>query len=195
MSVINIRGTSGSGKSTLVHKILEDYETYVTPIMGQLGEWKRPKITSYRVDMPGFEYPTFIIGKYETQCGGCDSLSYRGSHDDIEAMVREYMREGNVIFEGLTISSTLTRWRRISDEFPGEFIWAFMITSEEECYRRILARNGGREPKRNSRGLADYQIKHRGCMRHMETLKEEGQRVVTLSSDEFGYKALMSILE
>ncbi len=195
MSVINIRGASGSGKSTLVHMMLGDSNNTVKPIMGRLGGWKKDKIIAYEVEMPGKTMPIYIIGKYDTQCGGCDSLSYKGSHDDIERMVREFMQEGNVIFEGLTISSTLTRWRRISDEFPSEFVWAFMITPEETCYERILARSG-REPKRNPRnGLADYQIKYRGCMRHMESLKLEGQRVMTLSSDEFGYKTLVDALE
>jgi hypothetical protein len=122
-------------------------------------------------------------------------MSYKGSHDDIEALVREYLKYGHVIFEGLTISSTLTRWKNISKENPGQFIWAFMNTPEEECHRRILARNGGKEPKRDEKGLADYQRKYRGCMRHVEELISEGEMVELLGSDDDGYNRMLSWLK
>lgn len=205
--IINIRGTSGSGKSTLVHRYLEHRPSML--IERQLDSWKKPKTVAYMVNprthmeiedaklkglyLPGQGNPTYIIGRYETQCGGCDSMSYKGSHDDIEALVREFLPWGNVIFEGLTISSTITRWLRISKENPGQFIWAFMDTPEEECYRRILARSG-REPKRDERGLADYQRKWRGCEKHVIDLSEQGEKVVRLSSDEEGYKKLVGLL-
>lgn len=196
--IINIRGTSGSGKSTLVHRYLAGHQHKT--IEATFSDWKKPKIVAYKT-WPDFEDqtqplqpPTYIIGRYETQCGGCDSMSYKGSHDDIEELVRESLRWGNVIFEGLTISSTLTRWQRISDENPGLFVWAFMVTPVEECYRRILARNGGREPKRDNKGLADYQRKYNGCMNHITQLREKGERVLELTSDDEGYRALLQVL-
>lgn len=192
MTIVNIRGTSGSGKSTLVHKFLSEYP-HIT-IERQLGPMKKPKIVAYKVHTSVFDKPTYIIGSYKTQCGGCDSMSYKGSHDDMEAMVREFAQEGNVIFEGLTISSTLTRWKRIDDEY-GDFWWAFMMTPEEECHRRILARKGGKEPKRNEKGLADYQIKYRGCMNHITQLSEEGRQVLQLHSDEEGYAEMIRALK
>src|SRR5688572_16155116 len=202
MSIINIRGTSGSGKSTLVKRFLEDNHIEVEPIELQLGEWKKPKIAVYRVVREPFVHysgfvktkpDTYIIGPYRTQCGGCDALSYKGSHEDIERLVRYYAGRGDVIFEGLTISSTVSRWQGISNDFPGRFIWAFMMTPEEECHQRILARNGGREPKVKN-GLADYQIKYRGCMRHLETLKGQGERTLELTSDDAGYQKLLEAL-
>lgn len=191
MTIINLRGSSGSGKSTLAHRFLKEHSN--RPIQDTLSDWKKPKTIAYRVDTRPKE--TIVIGRYETQCGGCDSMSYKGSHEDIEHMVRGFSIYTNVIFEGLTISSTLSRWRRISDENPGKFIWAFMMTSEEECYRRIMARNGGREPKRDAKGIADYQRKYRGCMKHMAQLKEEGQRVLELTSDDEGYEKMLEALK
>lgn len=188
--IINIRGTSGSGKSTLVQRFLAEHEN--EPILGTFDNWKKPKAVAYKVSSR--DYTTYVIGRYETQCGGCDAMSYKGSHDDIEALVRQYAELGNVIFEGLTISSTLTRWRRISDEKPGQFIWAFMTTPVEECYRRIMSRNGGREPKRDSKGLADYQRKYIGCMRHMSDLQETDQKVLGLTSDYEGYEKMLESL-
>lgn len=208
MTIINIRGTSGSGKSTLVKRFLDEHPH--EPIEAILGPWKKPKTIAYKcepdykVQIPSDEYgifkevfvgkPTYIIGRYDTQCGGCDALSYRGSHNDIEEMVRLGLEKGNVIFEGLTISSTISRWARISQEHPGEFIWAFMATPVEECYYRILNRNGGREPKRDHKGMADYQRKFYGCKKQMETLSQAGERVVELTSDDAGYEKLLELL-
>lgn len=201
--IINLRGTSGSGKSTLVKRYLDEHPHEA--ISTTLSTWKKPNVVAYKcfgsievegdnpVAYEGLKKPTYIIGRYETACGGCDALSYKGSHDDIEAMVRGAMEKGNVIFEGLTISSTLTRWRRISDENPGQFIWAFMMTPVEVCYERILGRSG-REPKRDKNGIADYQIKHSGCMRHLASLKAEEQRVLELTSDDEGYQKLVEAL-
>lgn len=193
MTIINIRGGSGSGKSTLVHRLLKE-STY-SPIELTLDNWKKPKIVGYIVKTPGYQKPTFVVGRYETQCGGCDSMSYKGSHQDIENLIRESLPHGNVVYEGLTISSTLSRWQRISDENPGQFVWAFMETSEEECLRRILARNGGKDPKRNEKGIADYQIKYRNCMHQRGNLLKLGERVVDLTSDDEGYQKLISLLE
>lgn len=193
MAIINIRGTSGSGKSTLVRRFLDENEHF--PQLEKLGDWKTPKIVGYIVPAKRPRLlPTTVIGRYETQCGGCDSLSYKGSHEDIEKMVRSAAQIGNVIFEGLTISSTVTRWQKVSDDFPGQYVWAFMVTPEEECYRRILARSG-REPKRDHRGEADYNKKFRGCNKHMREKREEGEQVLSLLSDDKGYEAMVRILE
>lgn len=200
MTILNIRGTSGSGKSTLVKRFLEENKN--EPIELQLSDWKKPKIAAYKVFREPFvSYTgyvrtrpiTYVVGPYRTQCGGCDALSYKGSHEDIEKLVREFASQGNVIFEGLTISSTVSRWQRISDAYPGRFIWAFMMTPEDTCHERILGRSG-REPKRQPNGLADYQIKYRGCMRHLETLKEQGEQTLELTSDNEGYEAMLKVL-
>jgi GTPase SAR1 family protein len=188
--IINIRGTSGSGKSTLVKRFLDEYPN--EPLQARLGNWKSEKIVAYKVTT-GDVHPTYVIGPYRTQCGGCDALSYKGSHTDIEEMVREAAQKGNVIFEGLTISSTITRWLNVSKDFPNRFIWAFMMTPEEECYHRILARSG-REPKRDVNGLADYNKKYRGCMKHIQELSLQGERTLELTSDDEGYKTFIEAL-
>lgn len=188
--IINIRGTSGSGKSTMIHKLLAEYPHY--PMERKLNGWKKPKIIGYMIDTP--KHWTLVVGSYETQCGGCDSMSYKGSHDDIEKLVREFMLFGNVVFEGLTISSTLSRWQRISEENPGKFIWGFMMTPVEDCHQRILARNGGKEPKQDSKGMADFQRKHIGCMRHLDMLRENGELTVGFNSDDESYETFKKIL-
>jgi GTPase SAR1 family protein len=76
--IINIRGTSGSGKSTLVKRYLDEHNH--EPVLGQLGPWKKAKVIGYRCTA-WTGLPVYIIGRYETQCGGCDSMSYKGLAD------------------------------------------------------------------------------------------------------------------
>lgn len=209
-NIVNIRGTSGSGKSTLVKRYLDEHPHEAIEM--QLGDWKKPKIVAYQCNPYNFTeigesltgklhlpetHPVFVIGRYETQCGGCDAMSYKGSHEDIEAMVRHFGGLGDVIFEGLTISSTITRWQRVATDYKnvgGTYWWAFMSTEEEECHQRIVGRSG-REPKRKGPNqIADYQIKFRACRGHLNRLKEAGENVLELTSDNAGYQQLSSIL-
>jgi len=191
VSIINIRGTSGSGKSTLVHRLLNEHPH--EEIKAKLGDWKKEKVIAYKVHVSEDKNPTYVIGRYTTACGGCDTMSYKGSHEDIEELVRTAASKGNVIYEGLTISSTITRWQRISDDFPGRFVWAFMSTPEEECYKRIVARSG-REPKRDAKGNADYNRKFRGCNVQKAKLEAANEYVIELSSDDAGYEKLLNNL-
>lgn len=194
MTIVNIRGTSGSGKSTLVKRLLDEFPH--EEVSFQFPGMKRPKTVGYLIKgFYGEEPDIFIVGSYNTQCGGCDSMSYKGAHDDFERMIREHAALGhNVIFEGLTVSSTITRWQRVSNDFP-DFWWGFMDTPEETCHQRILSRNGGKEPKHHgSQGLADYQIKYRACQHQIQTLKASDEQVVMLSSDDNGYNLLLAVL-
>lgn len=213
--IVNIRGTSGSGKSTLVKRYLDEHPH--VPIEFTLSDWKKPKIVGYLCNVDSYKdideailnaiaigpqaqavkssHQTFILGRYETACGGCDTLSYKGAHEDMEHLVRKYALEGfNVIFEGLTVSSTITRWKRVSETFPGEFWWLYMMTPEEECLARILSRNGGKHPKVHTNGLSDYQIKYRACMRQIGNLRQENEKVAEVLSDDDSYKVLCHLL-
>lgn len=192
MTLLNLRGTSGSGKSTLVRRFLDEHP--YTPVMANLNNWKTEKIVAYKVHTSVYELPTFVLGRYETQCGGWDAMSYKGSHQDMQEMCMQAGVKGNVIVEGLTVSSSYSRLLNVSKAFPGKFVWCFMDTPEEVCYQRILARNGGREPKRDTKGTADYNRKFRNCVVQSEKLEAMGERVVWLSSDDTGYQKLLELL-
>ena len=193
ITIINIRGTSGSGKSTLVQKFLQFHPH--DPIVNTLSDWKKEKIVAYRCSHYGKpDWQTFVLGRYETQCGGWDAMSYKGSHEDLEQMAMAAAAKGHVIFEGLTVSSSYTRWLNVSKAYPGSMVFCFMDTPEQVCYERILARNGGREPKRDAKGLADYNHKFRNSVVQSAKLEAMGERVVWLSSDTNGYNKLLELL-
>lgn len=193
MTIVNIRGTSGSGKSTLVQKFLQFHPH--DPVVANLNDWKSEKVVAYKCwDYSKPKFVAYVMGRYETQCGGWDALSYKGSHQDLEDMCIQAAALGHVIFEGLTVSSSYTRWLNVSKAYPGQMIFAFMDTPEEICHDRILMRNGGKEPKRDAKGLADYNRKFRNCIVQSAKLQAMGERVEWLSSDDAGYKKLLELL-
>ena len=77
--LIQLRGTSGSGKSYIAFKILKKYN--FNPVK------KDEKIIGYYAE----DANLFIVGKYETACGGCDSLK---SQDDICKIIVYAMKNG-----------------------------------------------------------------------------------------------------
>ena len=64
--IINVRGTSGTGKSTVIHNILKKYPH--KPVISHGG-----KHMGYKVELTSGKF-LYVVGKYETQCGGCDGI-------------------------------------------------------------------------------------------------------------------------
>lgn len=102
--IINIRGTSGSGKSTLVRKVRELYKgTHL-----RVKEDGRKQPIGYILQRACAVGPSLaLIGHYETDCGGCDTIA---NMDDIYKRVREAHHHGyDVLYEGLLISADANR--------------------------------------------------------------------------------------
>src|SRR5678815_803 len=95
--IVNIRGTSGSGKSHIVHGILKQGH----PIPQFKDGRKRPM--GYVLEPERL----FVVGSYETPCGGCDTIM---SQDEIYDLIRDWARQGyNVLYEGLFASVEVRR--------------------------------------------------------------------------------------
>lgn len=100
--IINIRGTSGSGKSTTIRKIMELYESKVRV---KLEGRKQP--IGYMLAKHEPKRHLALIGHYETDCGGCDTIT---NQDDIYERVRKAHAAGmDVLYEGLLISADANR--------------------------------------------------------------------------------------
>ena len=86
--IVNVRGTSGSGKTTVSREIMHSY-----PQRTQFREPGRKAPIFYGLETRDADRTLDLIGGYETQCGGCDSIhtldevfhlvenSYRLDHD------------------------------------------------------------------------------------------------------------------
>ena len=127
--IFQIRGTSGSGKTWLIYRLLEHF--HAKPILKENG-----KVEGYLLD-----HDIRVVGRYTTACGGMDTIKDK---DEGAALVRKYADLGHVFFEGLIVSGVWTRWYKIAQDYPGQYLWLFMDTPLEKCNEQVMIRNGGK---------------------------------------------------
>lgn len=144
--VIKIGGCNGSGKTSLVRAI-----------MGMKGpDWqmrysgvKRLKPESYtrRMKIGKTSVDVYILGSYETICGGMDTISDKNERLSLieQYACSEYL-DRLVIFEGLITGKTYGAIGSISDQpsQKGRWIYAFMDTPFDVCVERVLERRKAR---------------------------------------------------
>lgn len=143
-TIVNIRGTSGSGKSTVARRIMLLLEEKHVDVQerGMIGGKER--ILGHQVG------PVFFLGKYATDCGGVDSMSWKGAADDICDLVHHKAMHGPVVFEGLMASSwgtgrLLDLWERCEKK-----LHVIMLTTPlEVCLASVQAR---RDAKYKAKG-------------------------------------------
>lgn len=97
MTVIQLRGTSASGKRTIVKSVLAKLNH--VPRYGVLG-LRTPEAYACR----SRTIPLFVIGPYDRRTGGCDALGDLGI-DGVVELLNYYAPQGDILFEGLLISS------------------------------------------------------------------------------------------
>ena len=119
--IIQIRGTSGSGKSTVMRTVMGNSRLWNAVI-----EPPRRKPLFYLNDSDWA-----VLGHYETQCGGCDTI---GSAKAVYDLIGTF-RGTNILCEGLLLSED-TKWTlQMSDVRV-----LYLATDVEECIRRIQKR-------------------------------------------------------
>jgi protein gp37 len=141
--IFNIRGTSGSGKSWLARRWLQSYPTQ--PLYGLFGT---SKPEAYECVVPGVERMLYVLGPYETPCGGCDSILPYGL---ILGLLRKYAARGHVLFEGLLIGDSYGSVGALLDQLSGEGVSCAVIrlnTPLDECLERVQQRRSQRGDRR-----------------------------------------------
>jgi len=171
--IVNIRGTHGSGKSTVVKKILDRYgfeaESYIEKRGG-----KRP--ANYIVQLPGVLRPLYIIGCYETSCGGCDGIQ---PYSEIWPRIVSFANRGHVLLEGALVSSSYGNIGRASECYGDDFVFAFMDTPLKKCIRQIEQRraaNGNTKPLNPDNTIK----KHEAVARSIDKIRNEFKRKVVI---------------
>lgn len=125
MAVLDIRGTNGAGKSHIVHRLLAEYSGQQVVKAGKvIGYW-----------MPSISWS--VLGTYENQCGGCDSIKTANEICDRARLF--YGRYSNVILEGITVSHTYKRYNDLALEL-GNYRFLFLTTPLEICIHRVKQR-------------------------------------------------------
>lgn len=154
--IINIRGTSGSGKSTLVRSIRS---LYLGATLKFREEGRKQPIgyvcnRALAWDGSSTGRPLGLVGHYETDCGGCDTIAIM---DKIFQLAMQAHQKGlDVIFEGLLISADVNRtvelWKYAfdSDNSKNEdqlHVIALDVPIEE-CLDSVNARRRGKDQRR-----------------------------------------------
>lgn len=178
--IINVRGTSGSGKSTIVRKVMEKYANR-TPIKTPK---KRKPIGYYLEGHDADPAATLVVfGHYETECGGCDTISGRGMRDLIDSMVRKCHELGHdVLYEGLILGGE--RWRTVKLAKEGLPVLVINLTTDiEECLRCVQKRREARGTKTplNPRNTI---LKKKEVDHASKTCAENGVDVQELNRDD-----------
>jgi len=130
--IISIRGTHGSGKSTVMRELIDKY--CAQRYYGRAGKG-RPE--AYELALPGVHRTAYILGPYETTCGGCDAIQ---PYDLILELLTEYGAKGHVLFEGALVSSSYGRIGRLMEQWGQDGVMAFLNTPIDECLRRVVQR-------------------------------------------------------
>jgi len=132
--IVSLRGTGGSGKSTVVHTALKRWRSEVVEYL-PLKRGRRPLV--YLVWAPE---PFFVLGSYETVCGGCDTITNYA--EVVPVLLKRYAPHANLLFEGLLVSHTFGRIGELMQQMgrQHEIVFAFLDTPLAVCLARIQGR-------------------------------------------------------
>lgn len=152
--ILDIRGTHGSGKSHIPIKLLRDfYNEKITGLCypGTKHEQKKGHL-GYYIE----ELELAILGKYETDCGGCDGIK---TADEVCRRVRLFATDyENVLLEGILVAHTFKRYHELAEELQDcDYRFLFLNTPKNKCIKRVLRR---RKRKGNTKEFNTTNLEH-----------------------------------
>jgi hypothetical protein len=134
--IFNLRGTSGSGKGWVIEQWFKKFPG--KPHFGTLGP-RRPE--AYRCDVPGVKAPVYVLGPYNTPCGGCDAIQ---PYDNVITLLNKYGDKGHVLFEGMIIAGAYGRVGEALEKWGKDVVLIFLTTTLDQCLENIRRRRQGR---------------------------------------------------
>ena len=170
--IVNLRSTNGGGKSHCVYGLFKHFKRIL------IRNKKTEKVVAYRLK----DTNVVIVGRYETDCGGCDQIP---TQDDVCNIVRKFSKSNAVLFEGLLISGLYSRYLDPSKELGG-ITWAYLDTSLKQCLKNIKHRriaNGSREVDLTEKTIANVSNKFNAVLRTKEKAIADNQYVVDIDHD------------
>lgn len=135
------------------------------------------KIEAYELGIPGISGEVFIIGKYETPCGGCDGIN---TQDEVCRRVRKYAKKGHVIFEGLIVTSCYKRYLDLFKKLKHPYRFVFLNTKIETCIKMVERRRASRgntKPLDPTNTISKYEA----TLRSIERAKEDNASFIVTS--------------
>lgn len=183
--IIKIHGCSGAGKTTIVRSLM------ACAIPGSVVAVEEGnKIIGYGLGLPGVDAPIFVIGSYENNCGGMDTVP---SQDRAMELIDQFAAEGHVIHEGLLQSTYYGKMGEHSKKWGDDYIYAFLNTPVETCLERVLKRReeNGSKNKFNPQLTID---KFNTIKRLKERVKAMGHNTYTFDSGVHPVTQIQSLL-
>lgn len=149
MTVVNLRGINGSGKTTAARQLL-DYRTHTA--------WSRPYVNKFGSQKKGWPMhicdtyvgKVVLHGRYDVQQGGCDTEKDMNVVERGLRLGFQYFPDHHHLFEGFIVSKSSKRFQKLAEDHRN-MGWHFVTLNPglDECVRRVMNRNGGKEPKRD----------------------------------------------
>ena len=173
--LFNPRGTNGSGKTTVATALVPPASSERLVLFETRTKAGRPKpVIGYRS-----EDNVVLVGRYDTNCGGCDGISTQNEiQRAIEAALALEPRA--VIYEGLLISGLYGRYEQLARDYNRKtgqpHVMAFLDTPLELC----IARTRARTQKPPEWDPHNVESKHRAVRRCRERAIQDGLHVVDL---------------
>lgn len=192
-NVVLLKGTSGSGKTYIAEQIM----AALGPHTGTFDLGPKGKLGGYLWP----DKKVAVLGRYESACGGCDSMSWKGAADDIEAKIAELVEaEYDVFFEGLIVATWgVDRMIRVGNLPKTDFYVVHLTTPLDQCVSSVEARRAARAAAEGKElkplDPANTASKHRSLQSTTRMQRDRGVRVEELSRSEAlaRVKALLSL--
>jgi hypothetical protein len=187
--IVNLRGTSGAGKSTIVRNLMARYDHREA-----VHEPGRKQPIGYICYPPEYNpnkiNPLYVVGHYETPCGGGDTIPSLG---EVYTYVWNAAIQGrDVIYEGLIIQSDIRRCGELHAQGQ-KLLVIGLSTPLEDCVAGVRAR-------REARGDTKPFDPAKTLIPKMKTMPNQQKRLLALGVDfrllgrEDGMKAVLEYL-
>lgn len=168
-TLIYVHGTNGSGKSTLARAVMAAAgggTGYVPSKSGKEG----------KAGSTGTARGVYLLGKYETACGGVDGFSPY-SHVHAEMLAHSRHPDASVFAEGLLSPGIDTC--KLFDSYFYKTVFIALNTPVETCVANVLTR---RKRKGNDKVYTPDKLydKHRSVLRWADRLEAAGLHVQRL---------------
>lgn len=194
--IVNIRGTSGSGKSTVARRVMEQLMLGGHANHQELRELGgRQRIAGHQVG------PVFLLGKYATDCGGCDAMSWRGAADEICELAMDKFGHGPVIMEGLMLSSWGNgRLRDLWERTSGKLHVLQLTTPLQDCLDAVNNRRAGAWTRKGLDGNPpplnpeNTTSKWKSAQRGAELMRQGGMDTVEFLDREAAFQRAMELV-
>lgn len=137
--IVKLHGCSGAGKTTVARSVLTSANV-VHRIVPEGA--KRPE--AYACEFVGADAPIIVLGSYENNCGGMDSVP---KAETAMKLVKEYHELGHVLHEGLLQSTYYGAMGIDSQQYGDDYIYAFLDTPIMTCLERVTHRRDVQQSK------------------------------------------------